>query len=47
MEKMGVETDALDPTSVVLRPHGAGKEERVECDLVVVRDGKGAVVTVT
>lgn len=46
MEKMGVETDALEPTSVTLRPHGK-PSERVECDLVVVRDGKGGVVTVT
>jgi hypothetical protein len=46
MEKMGVETDALEPTSVTLRPHGK-PAERVECDLVVVRDGKGGVVTVT
>lgn len=46
MEKMGVKTDGLDETFVTLRPKGL-EEERVEVDLVVVRDGKGEVITVT
>lgn len=48
MEKMGVRTDPLDQTSVVLMgPPGSGGGEKVACDVVVIRDGKGEKITVT
>ncbi|CED82625.1 hypothetical protein [Phaffia rhodozyma] len=50
MEKMGVKTDPLDETSVVLMNGLKGEDgdgEKVACDLVVIKDGRGEVVTIT
>lgn len=48
MEKMGVRTDPLDQTSVILMgAPGSGGGEKVPCDVVVIKDGRGEVVTVT
>ncbi|KIJ25130.1 hypothetical protein M422DRAFT_273951, partial [Sphaerobolus stellatus SS14] len=43
MEKRGVKTDPLDMTSVVCLDTG----ESLECEVVIIRDGKGDIVTVT
>jgi len=43
MEVRGVKTDPLDPTSVVCMDTG----ESLECELVIIRDGKGEIVTIT
>lgn len=43
MEKRGVKTDPLDLTSVVCLDTG----EKLDCEVVVIRDGKGEIVTVT
>ncbi|GHJ88974.1 hypothetical protein NliqN6_5376 [Naganishia liquefaciens] len=43
MEKMGIKTDPLDQTSVVYMDTG----ERIPCDVVVLKDAKGEVITVT
>jgi len=43
MEKRGIKLDALDSTSVVCMDTG----EKVDCDLVVIKDWRGEVVTIT
>jgi hypothetical protein len=43
MELRGIKTDPLDPTSVVCMDTG----ESLECELVIIRDGKGDIVTIT
>lgn len=43
MEKRGIKTDPLDMTNVVCLDTG----EKLECEIVVIRDGKGEIVTVT
>ena len=43
MEKRGIKTDPLDMTSVVCLDTG----ESLECEVVIIRDGKGEIVTVT
>jgi len=43
MERRGIKTDPLDLTSVICLDTG----EKLECEVVVIRDGKGEIVTVT
>lgn len=43
MERRGIKTDPLDLTSVVCLDTG----EKLECEIVVIRDGKGEIVIVT
>ncbi|KAJ9101483.1 hypothetical protein QFC19_005134 [Naganishia cerealis] len=43
MEKMGIKTDPLDQTSVTYMDTG----ERIPCDVVVLKDASGEVITVT
>jgi len=43
METRGIKLDALDSTSVVCMDTG----EKVDCDLVVIKDWRGEVVTIT
>ena len=43
MEARSVKTDVADPTSVMCLDTG----EKVDCELVVIRDGNGEIVTVT
>ncbi|KIO21531.1 hypothetical protein M407DRAFT_80274 [Tulasnella calospora MUT 4182] len=43
MERRGIKLDALDPTSVVCTDTG----ETIDCDLVVIKDWRGEVVTIT
>ena len=43
MEKRYVKTDPLDMTSVVCGDNG----EKIDCEVVVIRDGKGGIITVT
>lgn len=42
-EKRGIKTNALDPTDVVCLDTG----EKIECELVILKDGRGEIVTVT
>ena len=42
-EKRKIRTSGIDPTDVVCLDTG----EKVECELVILKDGKGAIVTVT
>lgn len=42
-EARQVKTDALDPTDVVCADTG----EKIDCELVILKDGKGQIVTVT
>ena len=43
MEYRGVKTDPTDPTNVVCMDTG----EKIDCELVILKDGKGQIVTVT
>jgi len=43
MERRSVKTDTLDLTSVYCMDTG----EKVDCEVVIIRDGKGEYVTVT
>jgi hypothetical protein len=43
MERRSVKTDTLDLTSV----HCMDTGEKVDCEVVIIRDGKGEYVTVT
>lgn len=43
MELRGIKTDPLDPTNVTCMDNG----EKLECELVIIRDGNGEIVTVT
>ena len=43
MERRGVKTDLIDLTSV----HCMDTGEKVDCEVVIIRDGKGEYVTVT
>jgi hypothetical protein len=42
-EKRQVKTTSLDPTDVVCLDTG----EKIECELVILKDGRGEIVTVT
>jgi hypothetical protein len=42
-EARGIKTDPLDPTDVRCMDNG----EKVDCEVVVLRDGRGEIVTVT
>ena len=42
-EKRQVKTDPVDPTDVVCGDTG----EKIDCELVILKDGKGQIVTVT
>jgi len=42
-EKRQIKTDAIDPTDVVCMDTG----EKIECELVILKDGRGEIVTVT
>ncbi|GJJ12617.1 hypothetical protein Clacol_006860 [Clathrus columnatus] len=43
MEKRGIKTDPLDMTHVECLDTG----EKLECEVVIIRDGKGEIITVT
>lgn len=43
MEKRQVKTDPVDPTDVVCMDTG----EKIDCELVILKDGRGQIVTVT
>lgn len=43
MERRGIKTDPTDLTNVVCMDTG----EKIDCELVIIRDGKGEIVTVT
>ena len=43
MEARKVKTDPTDPTSVVC----LDTWEKIDCELVILKDGKGQIVTVT
>lgn len=43
MEKRQVKTDPVDPTDVRCMDTG----EKIDCELVILKDGKGQIVTVT
>lgn len=43
MERRGIKTDATDLTNIVCLDTG----EKIDCELVIIRDGKGEIVTVT
>lgn len=43
MERRGIKIDPLDPTNVVCLDTG----EKLDCELVIIRDGNGEIVTVT
>lgn len=43
MERRGIKTDPTDLTNVVSMDTG----EKIDCELVIIRDGKGEIVTVT
>ena len=43
MEKRQVKTDPIDPTDIVCLDTG----EKLDCELVILKDGKGDIVTVT
>jgi hypothetical protein len=42
-DKRGIITDKMDPTSVTCSDVG----EKIDCEVIVIRDGRGEVVTVT
>jgi len=42
-EKRQIRTTAVDPTDVVCLDTG----EKIECELVILKDGRGEIVTVT
>lgn len=43
MEKRQIKTNPVDPTDVVCLDTG----EKLDCELVILKDGKGEIVTVT
>jgi hypothetical protein len=43
MEKRGIKLDPLDMTSVICMDTG----EKIDCDIVVIKDWRGEIVTVT
>lgn len=43
MELRQVKLDPVDPTDVVCMDTG----EKIDCELVILKDGKGQIVTVT
>lgn len=43
MEKRQVKTNPIDPTDIVCLDTG----EKLDCELVILKDGKGEIVTVT
>jgi len=43
MEKRQVKTNTIDPTDIVCLDTG----EKLDCELVILKDGKGEIVTVT
>jgi len=43
MEKRRIKTDPVDPTDIVCLDTG----EKLDCELVILKDGKGEIVTVT
>jgi len=43
MERRQIKTDPLDPTNIICMDTG----EKIDCELVIIRDGKGEIVTVT
>lgn len=43
MERRSVKTDGMDMTSVICMDTG----EKIDCEVVIIRDGKGEYVTVT
>jgi hypothetical protein len=42
-EKRQIKTSSIDPTDVVCLDTG----EKIECEVVILKDGKGEIVTVT
>jgi hypothetical protein len=42
-EKRQIKTNSIDPTDVVCLDTG----EKIECELVILKDGRGEIVTVT
>jgi hypothetical protein len=42
-ERRQIQTSAIDPTDVVCLDTG----EKLECELVILKDGRGEIVTVT
>jgi len=42
-EKRQIKISAIDPTDVVCLDTG----EKIECELVILKDGRGEIVTVT
>jgi hypothetical protein len=43
MEKRQIKTNTIDPTDIVCLDTG----EKLDCELVILKDGKGEIVTVT
>ena len=43
MEKRMIKTDSVDPTNITCLDTG----EKLDCELVILKDGKGEIVTVT
>lgn len=43
MELRGIKFDQTDPTNVVCLDTG----EKLDCELVIIRDGNGEIITVT
>jgi hypothetical protein len=43
MEKRQIKTNPIDPTDIVCLDTG----EKLHCELVILKDGKGEIVTVT
>jgi hypothetical protein len=43
MEKRQIKTNPIDPTDIVCLDTG----EKLDCELVILKDGKGEIVTVT
>lgn len=43
MERRAIKIDPIDPTNVVCLDTG----EKLDCELVIIRDGNGEIVTVT
>ena len=43
MEKRMIKTDPVDPTNITCLDTG----EKLDCELVILKDGKGEIVTVT
>jgi hypothetical protein len=43
MEKRQIKTNPIDPTDLVC----LDTDEKLDCELVILKDGKGQIVTVT